>query len=516
MAHRDGSSSAARRSAWIGLLAALLACLAAAAPAAASTWSATTLSDDQVRGPLFGVSCPSDGLCVAGGSDSLIATSTDPTGGRSAWRVFHPSGREDISAPPPGLGGGPVVFPGAQIRGVSCPTTSLCVAVTLDGRIFSSRNPTGGAAAWKVTPLSGPKEPNTHMTGVSCPAPSLCVAVAYGSKVLHSTDPAGDASAWTLTQLGGPKLDLRGVSCPTVGFCAAVDNEGSIVVSGDPAGPAAAWSPVGRPGGASGLNGISCPTPSLCVTGNAGQMIASTDPAGGVGAWRAVPAGTGLPVKGVSCPTTGACAAVDNNSDAIVSTNPTGGAGAWSFTNVIPAPQIGGGPNGTFGISCPSVSLCVAVGAQEQIISSADPFAPDPVVSAGPRGGLRVLITSHPPKRVPPRRRGARVAFRFHAIGGRAARFKCKLSGRRRGHRHRHRRGFSACRSPVRYRVGGGKHVFRVRAIAPGGRRSRPATFHFRVGHLIERQPVGSCRPLPPGLGMHPCIESRPTGRDGA
>jgi hypothetical protein len=478
-------------------IATLLALVAAWAPtASAASWTVTDLRDDEVNGALFGVSCPSDDLCVAGGSDSLVATSTNPSGGPTAWRTFHPGGSIDPVVP---LGSAGVVIPGAAIRGVSCPTTSLCVGVSFDNRIFSSTDPAGGAEAWKVTERSGEKEPRTHMTGVSCPSPTLCIAVAYGSKIVSSTNPTGDASAWVETELDG-RFDFRGVSCPTASFCAAVDNEGAIVTSTNPAGPASAWKPVGQPGGTSGLNGISCQSLALCVTGNAGQMITSTNPADGASAWRAVTAGTGLPVKGVSCPAPSACAAVDNNSDALVSTDPTGGASAWPFVNVIPPPQTpGGSQNGMFGISCSSTSLCVGVGAMEQIIVSRDPFTPEKQVGSSRRSKrLRVVITHHPAKRVKPGKKGARVTFRFHATG-KATRYQCKLKAR-----------FRACKSPRRYRVGRGTYAFKVRAVAPGGAKGPPTTFHFRVGQLTEPQPVGSCRTyasgLPPGVKLEPCV----------
>jgi hypothetical protein len=449
----------------------------------------TKVSDDQVQGSLFGVSCPTTSLCVAVGSDGLIATSTNPTGGRAAWSVVHPGGTEDIG-PIEGKG---IIFPGAQIRGISCPSAEFCVGASLQGRFFSSHNPAGGAAAWKITPLGGEKEAHIHMTGVSCPSTTFCVAVAYGSKVISSTDPDGDTSAWSVVELSQP-LDLRGISCPSTTLCVAVDNEGKIVYSTDPTGPASAWSAAVAPAGISSLNGISCPSVSLCVTGNAGQMITSTNPAGG--AWNTATAGTGLPVKGVSCPLVSACAAVDNNSDVIVSTNPTGGSGAWSYTNVIPyfeAPN--GGPNGMFGLSCPTTSLCVGVGQYEQIITSTDPFTPEPVKVPVHKSKRPIaVITRHPGKRVNPRRGGVKVTFRFHALGS-AARFKCKISGRK----------LRTCKSPMHYRLGRGKQVFSVRAIAPGGVKGPPAVFHFRVGRLMQREPVGSCHS---GGPQRPCINA--------
>lgn len=494
MASRAGTSMAVLLTA-IALAVALIV----SASASASTWTVTKLRDDQVGGALFGISCPSTGLCVATGSDSLVATSTNPTGGRTAWKVFHPGGVEEGPAELAEESPHGVVFPGAQIRGVSCPSTRICVAVTLDGRIFSSTDPTGGSSAWKIVPLGGEKESRIHMTGISCPSPTLCLAVAYGSKVVFSTDPTGDRSAWTIIELA-ELLDFRGVSCPSVSLCVAVDNEGRIVASANPTGPASAWGPAVSPAGLNGLNGIDCPSDSLCVTADAGQILTSTSPA--TSAWNVVTAGSGLPVKGVSCPAPTACAAIDNNADAIVSTNPTGAAAAWSFTNVIPAPSAPeGAPNGMFAISCPTTSLCAAAGQSEQIITSTNPFAAELLKAPGKSKRLRVVITHHPGKRVSPGKRGARVTFRFHAIGVGAmtAHFSCKLGGN----------AFRPCKSPRRYRAGGGPHIFKVRAIAPGGAKSPAASFHFRVGRLTEPQPVGSCR-LFAGWGPHePCISGR-------
>jgi hypothetical protein len=490
------------------------------APALAGSWTAFSLKDDHVAGDLFGISCPTTTLCVAGGSDSLIAVSTNPAAGSKAWSVSHPGGKVEVPKTPPGgpePGGGEPLFPGAQVRGISCPSAALCVADTFDSRIFSSTDPTGGAAAWKIVSLTGEKEPRLHMTGISCPSSQLCVAVAYGSKVITAADPTGEASAWTVSELAVP-VDLRGVSCPSVSFCVAVDNTGQIVTSSNPTGGAGAWSLVGVPGGEGGLNGISCPSLALCVTGNAGRMITSTNPGGGLGAWDAVTAGTGLPVKGVSCPTTTACAAVDNNSDAITSTNPLGGAAAWSSVNVIPVPTptgetpVGGVQNGMFGISCPLTTLCVGVGASENVIASTDPFAPNITPTARHKSKrLRIVITAHPNRRVNPRKGGVRVGFRFRLTSGGPARFRCKLAGgsQARGRRHLRRLRFTACTSPVHYRLGKGRYVFRVRAVSVGSRKSPPASFHFRVGRVAEREPVGSCRETAQGFPLRPCVNAR-------
>lgn len=473
----------------------LIALPALIATPAAASWQVGTVDDGPVASILLDVSCPSPSLCVAVGSNSTVAVSTDPTG--AAWSTVHPEG---YFSPPAGVGSGSK-YAGNQITGVSCPAPSLCVASGPQGNIIASTDPTGGAAAWSITELGLQA---THMNAISCPTAGLCVAVANVGKIVTSTDPTGGPSAWSIARIETP-LDLRGVSCATPSLCVAVANTGEVLASTDPTGGAAAWRVLGRPAGEDSMNGVDCPSVGLCAAANAGRIVTSTDPAGGLGQWQAVSAGSGFPVESLSCPSTEACAAIDNNGDAIVSTDPTGGAAAWSFTNVIPATQDGFfESNGLFGVSCPTTALCVAVGNEDQVIFSTDPFAVEPIFSGAERatgGRPRVAITWHPGQRVDRRAGGARVGFRFRGFG-RIARFQCRLTN---GHRH----GYSHCRSPVHYRVGRGKHVFRVVAISPEGRRSRPATFRFRVGPVTEPGPYGSC-PLSemPPLGR-PCQTPR-------
>src|SRR2546421_31712 len=76
------------------------------------------------------------------------------------------------------------------------------------------------------------------------------------------------------------------------------------------------------------------------------------------------------PVFAISCPSISLCIAVDEWGNVLTSTNPTGGAGAW---NVAPA-SAGTGP--LEGVSCASTSLCVAVDNTGVVITSTDPTNP--------------------------------------------------------------------------------------------------------------------------------------------
>ncbi len=477
-------------------LGALLAALALAPAAGAASWTTTQLNAGGVRAALYGMSCPTTSLCVAVGGNGTIASSTQPLGGAGTWNVVHVGGFLGSESTTAG-----VTYGGDQLKDVDCPSAQLCVAASFDGQVFSSTDPAGGA--WKPVELTPPKTSRIHVLGISCPGPSLCVAAAYGGTIAYSTNPTGDESDWHWFKLAQP-FDFRGISCPSASLCVAVDLTGNIVSSTDPTGGPGAWTSAGAPAGPERLTAVDCPSSSLCVTGNSIQILTSTDPTGGAGAWKPVNAGTGIPITGISCPTTTACAAVDQNADVITSTDPLGGVTAWSFQNVIPfragmEGSVNG--NGMFGLSCASTSLCAAGGASFQLIASDDPFAHEDPLKAGQgkTKGLRVVISRHPGKRVKPKRGGAHVTFGFHALGE-AAGYRCKLSGHKR---------FRPCHSPVSYRLGEGRQIFRVRAVGRGGRLGPPASFQFRVGELSESPPAPSCANAPAG---QPCVPG-PHGR---
>jgi hypothetical protein len=71
-------------------------------------------------------------------------------------------------------------------------------------------------------------------------------------------------------------------------------------------------------------------------------------------------------IFGVSCPSVTLCVAVDNSGNVITSTNPTGGTGAWTVANVA-------GGNGLSAVSCTSTTLCVAVDVLGNAFSATNP-----------------------------------------------------------------------------------------------------------------------------------------------
>ena len=82
----------------------------------------------------------------------------------------------------------------------------------------------------------------------------------------------------------------------------------------------------------------------------------------------AAPAGAVRPnqARAVSCPTVSLCVAVDDAGNVVTSTNPTGGPATWK------AAQIDG-RDAMSGVSCASVTLCVAFDEFDNVLSSSNP-----------------------------------------------------------------------------------------------------------------------------------------------
>jgi hypothetical protein len=201
------------------------------------------------------------------------------------------------------------------------------------------------------------------LLGLSCPSVSVCVAVDGAGNVIESSSPSGGASGWAAAHVDDGN-QLVGISCPSVSLCVAVDGAGQVVTSTNPGGGAGAWT-VTRVDGTNSISSVSCPSASLCVAvDNAGNAIASSDPAGGPGAWTVGHIDNqlyyecfhyGTPpcqpkLVGVSCPSVSLCVAADDAGFSISSTEPAI-AGAWS--------SFGDTGGEYFGVSCASESLCV-------------------------------------------------------------------------------------------------------------------------------------------------------------
>jgi hypothetical protein len=326
----------------------------------AAAWKVTRLP---AATNLKDLSCPSPSMCVGIGGDATVIASRNPTGGATAWTAVKVAGLPVCG--PRGEGSLP-----CGLTGVSCPTETFCAAVDTVGNLITSRNPSGGAASWKLSRLgkliSGPEYPDL-LSQVSCGSPELCVLLGANNIVTSSTPTAG-LTGWKLTPLNVGDHYLTAVSCNSSSFCVAVDQYGDVITSSDPTGGAAAWIttnvegvPIVDDPNIQGvpLFDVSCPSRSLCVAIDGGNVITSSNPAGGAAAWAMANVDSSNDVQGVSCPTINLCVAVDHFSNVVTSTNPTGQVTKWTVTNLG---RIG--VSSLSSIYCPSSQLCIATGDQ--------------------------------------------------------------------------------------------------------------------------------------------------------
>jgi hypothetical protein len=275
-------------------------------------WKAPVRIDSAANGPLTGISCPTVRLCVAVDASGNVITSTRPTGGARAWS--HPAHVDPTNAP----GGGP-----AGLVGISCASPSMCVAVDggTPGNVVSSTAPTHGATAWKLTAVGG------VLTNISCPTTTLCIAV--GSQRYVSTTPTGGPGSWKPTGIQAGAGAFDDITCPSALMCVAsgysYTSTGAITTSTNPHGGPAAWSTNGvelnPPSPGSGLlDGVGCMASTLCVAvDSTDNVFTSTAPTTAV--WSTPveigPASAATALwSSIACATT-VCVVVDSNGYAV-------------------------------------------------------------------------------------------------------------------------------------------------------------------------------------------------------
>ena len=241
------------------------------------------------------------------------------------------------------------------------------------------------------------------VSAVSCGSPTLCVAVDDAGNAVISTTPLD--GNWHVEaidpQLGafhglpegsdgtpgmGPTFyrsyrGLSAVSCPSARLCVATDYYGNVLWSTDPAGGTGAWHLDHVDSAA--LESISCPSEQLCLAGDSrGQILVSTNPIGGPGSWT-VSASFEEPehelqdhISAISCPDSEHCYAVDEVygidftvSHILTTSNPTESGSNWTDL-------ISEGETVILGLSCPTLTLCVADDTLGQVLVSTEPASP--------------------------------------------------------------------------------------------------------------------------------------------
>jgi hypothetical protein len=332
---------------------ALLAALAAAPASAATdaiTWGAPAAVDTQPPwgdpGFLEGISCSSTSACVAVSGNGHLVSTSNPAGGRSAWQISS--------------------LPGVRaLEQVSCADGPFCVALGVDFNynpvVATSSDPTGGVSAWSVAPLS-----ISSPVGVSCASNSFCALVDRAGNVWSSSTPAS-ATSWTRTDIDGSQ-PLTAISCPSASLCMATDGRGDAFYSADPADPAPTWTSTDV-AGSNRLEAVSCLTTGECWIPDGQGNVWHSNGSAYSSAWTSVTVGDlatdGGAWTGISCSTTH-CAAVNAEGHLAASDNPTSAqASDWTVQAVDSS-------RAALSVTC-LPDACAGVDTRGNALSAADP-----------------------------------------------------------------------------------------------------------------------------------------------
>jgi hypothetical protein len=377
--------------------------LISGSPAAgAASWTTERVDPQPGIFGLSGISCPSSSLCVAVNSRGDVLTSTNPrrTASWHGGNIDASAALSNVACPTTSLcladdgrnvlfSRNPAAGPGSwqrialksagDINGltrISCASISWCAVPDRAGNVFTSNNPTGGAAAWsqaQVVTGQFAAIPGGGIEAISCPSQSFCLAVDSLGHAAWSTQPSGGAGTWTVQQVAGGNA-AADVTCPGT-WCAAIDQSGGILISTRP--DRGAWSivapgvPTPSPGAATGA--ISCPSASLCAAVHGTpDVLASVNPQQ-PGTWRSTAIDPGNSLTGIACPTLSLCVAVDSAGNAL-----TGTPAGWATHHIDPDLTPWGQAASLQSISCPSASLCVAADSAGNLLVTRDPASAPP------------------------------------------------------------------------------------------------------------------------------------------
>jgi hypothetical protein len=336
-------------------------------------WSPQTTSSAPRGGALLGVACPQASSCIAVGL-GFDSSGTVITLGQG-WDGNQWSAQPTVS---------PQGARGAHLAGVSCKSSSSCVAVGYAADPFGNSQGTlaefWDGTAWRIVPTPNPAgAAGSGLNGVSCTSPSACVAV--GTSFDSSGNSVGalterwDGTRWSIQPT--PTSDssgasLNAVSCTSPNACTAVGNnsDGQVMAEGW---DGKSWSiqPMPAPVDAafSFLTGVSCTSAKAC-TAVGGWFDSSGNNAGTVAerwngtSWVLEPSpGSHSPnyfLSDVSCTSASACTAVGNTDSGLLAVRSNGA--TWTMQSPVTPPGTEG--NGDFfnGVSCSTPSACTAVG----------------------------------------------------------------------------------------------------------------------------------------------------------
>jgi hypothetical protein len=222
-----------------------------------------------------------------------------------------------------------------NMRSVSCPTATFCMAVDQSGNNALQWNGT----SWSAPASTDPGGDKVELNSVSCASPSFCVAVDSLGRAL-----VWDGSTWT-----GPHtitgIGLTSVSCSSSTSCVAVDGDGDALTY-----DGTSWSSARVDRTGSSLQSVSCASSTFCAAGDWDGNVYTFNGATWSGPRAIDAAGGGI--GSMSCPASNFCLGTDWN----------GGEVSWNGAKwTLKANFDANGAGGQMDVSCQSATWCMAV-----------------------------------------------------------------------------------------------------------------------------------------------------------
>jgi Bacterial Ig domain len=291
-------------------------------------------------------------VCLVVGPAVPGASQAAAAGAPGSWQV------DKYFTPTPG-----------DMNGISCPTTTNCVAVGTTGvRAGFVEATADGGASW----VADNAPPGVSLLGVSCPSAVDCTAVGTtapvgGVAVAIGTTNGG--ATWTPETIPSHVVTLSGISCPSTTTCTAVGATGSSSAVVATANGGTTWTAEAIPTNAGTLNSISCPSTTTCVAVGEGPMgtgaVETTD---GGSTWSLALFGG----NSVSCPVTSECVVVGESGTIFTGITTYAEPIVLSGSCTLLAVCTGGTePTAVQSVSCPSTSVCISVGGGQISTTSA-------------------------------------------------------------------------------------------------------------------------------------------------
>jgi hypothetical protein len=364
------------------------------------TWSLVTSANNanMYIDSLQAVSCASASFCMAAGYVGGSGGSLIEEWNGISWSI--------VASPNRGTN--------VELSGISCFSTTLCMAVGLDfsGSFYETLieewAPTSGGACpctWTIDTSYTPASQSnlTYLYGVSCPTASFCMAVGYYTPASVTQNMAEEwtgGTTWTnaapLDQIGSTVNNtLYGVSCVSSTWCKADGRYCENAACGGGAGASVqtlieqwtsgVWTIDTSQNTSASVNqylstAISCADTNDCMVGGRYQVGAYNQTLieqYTSGTWAIVASpneGSGLDnhISGISCSSATTCIAVgyyDNGQPFCNNIAYTGycqafaeqySAGAWSL--ITTANQGSSYTDELLGVSCTSATVCISAG----------------------------------------------------------------------------------------------------------------------------------------------------------